>query len=180
MGVVRLMVLAAIASGCAKTVPVQIDMSSASIGTADVVPKFLELQHEEQGWILVDIDNEQRVARRLADGEVVTVIGEGLPKGRYEAIRFVYLAATPAVFPARTNDAAQRADAAGAAVVVARPIEWVPSEALLLQRFCIGGSREDSSVTLTVRRSHPGEITPTTVSVDAPQCSDLQQVSALL
>ena len=154
----RLLLLASV--GCAGRVPVAIDVEAVSPApdAGEVVPQFVELQHADQGWIHVDFDGSEQVARRLAQGVDVPFATTDLPRGRYESIRFGYLTMTPVLFDDRRETTESST----------RPARWVPTETLVLRPFCIGSS--DPQIVLQVSRSAPGELGSTRVTVEAPPC----------
>lgn len=70
--------------GCAKVAAVDIGMAGSS--SIDIVPEWVELQHEEEGWIRVNLTVPPE---GLRSRELILATTD-LPRGRYESLRLVY------------------------------------------------------------------------------------------
>src|SRR5688500_7814736 len=143
------LLVAALAAGCAARVPVAIDVEAVvpAPRPGEIVPRFVELWHADEGWIHVDLSGADQLAGRLEQGIEVQFATTSLPRGRYESIRFGYLAT--ASVP--STSAVRR---------------WVPVETLVLRPFCIGWS--DPHIVLEIARD-PSDAAAH-VTVDAPPC----------
>lgn len=146
-----------VAAGCARVASVDIAMTGRS--ELAVVPRQVELQHEREGWIRVDL-----APRSSPSGETELATAE-LPKGRYEAIRLVY-----DVSPG-DREVTESRSAGG--VYAERPgVAAVPTsereEATWWRPFCIRSG--DDEIVLRLVPHDPASSGTLQVDVRAPQC----------
>lgn len=137
------------AAGCARVASVDIAMSGRS--ELALVPREVELQHERDGWIRVDL------APRTTSGGETELATVEIPKGRYEAIRLVY-----DVSPG-DREVRESRPVGGAAVPKSER-----EEATFWEPFCIR-SREDE-ILLRLVPHDPASSGTLQVDVRAPEC----------
>lgn len=145
------------ATGCARVASVDIAMTGRS--ELAVVPREVELQHEKEGWIRVDL-----APRSTSPGQTELATAD-LPKGRYEAIRLVY-DVSPGDREVRESRGAGGvyAERPGGAAVPKAERE----EATLWQPFCIRSG--DDEIVLRLVPHDPASSGTLQVDVRAPEC----------
>ncbi len=114
---ILLAIVAGLISGCAaKTAPVNFSMVSAAGVDADVdiAVSSIEVKHEEDGWITVDLPAEAGKVGGLDAGSSVTLASSELPKGRYTMVRVKYSATMVDAMAAKAHAQAVK-EAEGAA-----------------------------------------------------------------
>lgn len=122
-----------------------------------IVPRHLELHHEDLGWIeqpvRADVDTG-----RLAGGLMQPLGRAELPPGTYDQIRvgFVHLVD-------RRTDPDSPPD-----ISVVRDVAWI------LQPFCLVEGSQDARLLIDVFPAHPSAevAAPTFALVDAPECPE--------
>lgn len=120
---ILLAVAAGLISGCAaKTAPVNFSMVSAEGVEAgvDIAVNSVEVKHEEDGWIMVDMAADAGKVGGLEAGNAVTLASSELPKGRYTMVRVKYAATMVDAMAAKAHaQAVKEAEAAAAAQAMA-------------------------------------------------------------
>lgn len=119
------------------------------------VPRYIDLRHEERGWIRHGFKVRPDV-EALGAGEPVTLGEAALPAGRYEGVRIGYFAVW------------SRGDADSG---VPEDKSIVQDDVWVMRPFCLDG-RTDEELVLAVFDDHPsaGVGGPTFKVASAPEC----------
>lgn len=153
-------VLWVVGGGCAREVAVDIAMTGES--PLSIAMEYVELQHEDEGWIRVDLAPAVR-----RGSEPVVLATAQLPRGRYDALRVVYRA---------TPSGRQVNEPRSGGLSAARPgLDDGPDaarrgaeEATLWRPFCVTSA--DDQIVLRLLPVDPVSGGTLQVDLRAPQC----------
>jgi len=163
MTVVRSMLLL-VASGCAAhgQLPVQMAALTTDAGL-EGVPQYVELHHQDDGWLRVPADAGEPKMAKLASGEHVDLVLAKVPRGVYTAVRIGVVTSAPE--NTRRTVTRYSGEPVGA---TEEGSGLVHDATVVQQRFCVNDKNEDD-LRLTVRQSGPDRF-PTFQIEEAPSC----------
>lgn len=84
-------VLLAATVGCSKMATVPVNLSAAG-DQVTAIAQRIELKHEEDGWKAVGVNVGDKKVQRMAAGNAVPVATVTIPKGKYTAVKAVFMA----------------------------------------------------------------------------------------
>lgn len=85
-----------LSAGCAKRGELPIHLAAAAPNpTFEAVPQYVELLHENEGWLRVPVDAGEPKMMNLEAGLSVDLAVANLPKGTYTAVRVGTLVVAP-------------------------------------------------------------------------------------
>ena len=152
-----------LSTGCATRGELPIHLAAAAPDpTFEAVPQFVELYHEEEGWLRVPVDTGEPKMMNLEAGLSVDVALAELPKGTYTSVRI----GTVVVAPDDTERTTSTADGQTGPTKSGPGLLHASTE--IEAEFCVDEKRE-GMLELSIEQSSALEV-PTYRVVNRPPC----------